>query len=217
MSAAIADATRQRLIDVAGPLFAEHGYRCTGVKQICDAANCNVASINYHFGSKQDFYAVVLAAAHQMAFVGNPMPQPDAKLPPREEFTRWLSWWLGSMLRPDRPTWLQPLMAREMVDPTPALDTMVDRSIRPMYQRLTALVRRLAPKGTKAERIRLCTNSVIAQALVYKHARPVLQRMDAMPSLAPAGMAELIDHVAAFTLAGIEASTARPTTKRTRR
>jgi TetR/AcrR family transcriptional regulator, regulator of cefoperazone and chloramphenicol sensitivity len=217
MVAAVADATRQRLIEVGGPLFAEHGYRGTGIKQICDAARCNVASINYHFGSKQAFYAVVLAEAHQLAFVGNPMPQPDGKLPPREEYTTWLRWWLASMLNPDRPTWLQPLMAREMVDPTPALDTMVDRSIRPMYDRLTALIRRMAPKGTSAARIRLCTNSVIAQALVYKHARPVLQRMGAMPSLAPAGMAELIEHVAAFTLAGIAAATARPTPNKNRR
>lgn len=217
MSAAIADATRQRLLEVAGPLFAERGFRDTGIKQICAAAGCNVAAVNYHFGSKQAFYAAVLAAAHQMAFVGSPMPTPPKGTPAAVEFTQWLSWWLGSMLRPDRPVWLQTLMAREMVDPTPALDTMVERSIRPMYVRLTALVRRLAPKGTPTARVRLCTNSVIAQALVYKHARPVLERMGAMPSLAPAGLSDLIDHVAAFTLAGIAAATKRPRPKQATR
>ena len=74
---------------------------------------------------------------------------------------------------------------------------------------LTALVRRLAPKRTPAARIRLCTNSVIAQALVYKHAPPVLERLGAMPPLTPAGLRELIDHTATFSIAGIAAAAAR--------
>lgn len=217
MSAAAADATRQRLLEVAGPLFAEHGFRDTGIKQICTAAGCNVAAVNYHFGSKQTFYAAVLAAAHQSAFVGHPMPAPAKGTPAAEEFTQWLSWWMGSMLHPDRPIWLQTLIAREMVDPTPALDTMVERSIRPMYQRLTSLVKRLVPKGTSPGRVRLCTNSVIGQVLVYKHAAPVLTRLRALPSFSPAGLRELSEHTASFSLAGIQSASAATPRRRASR
>ena len=115
------------------------------------------------------------------------------------------------MLHPDRPVWLQTLIAREMVDPTPALDTMVERSIRPMYVRLTAIVRRLLPKYSRSDRVRLCTNSVIGQVLVYKHAEPVLRRLRAMPSLAPAGLRQLADHIAAFSLAGLAGLAKAPT------
>lgn len=217
MSATVADATRQRLLEVAGPLFAEHGFRDTGIKQICVAAGCNVAAVNYHFGSKQAFYAAVLAAAHQSAFVGHPMPAPTKGMPAVEEFTQWLVWWMGSMLHPDRPVWLQTLMTREMVDPTPALDTMVERSIRPMYERLTGIVRRLLPKGAPRSRVRLCTNSVIGQVLVYKHAEPVLQRLHALPSFSPAGLRELSEHTAAFSLAGIQSASAAPPRRRAAR
>ena len=115
------------------------------------------------------------------------------------------------MLHPDRPVWLQTLIAREMVDPTPALDTMVERSIRPMYVRLTAIVRRLLPKYSRSDRVRLCTNSVIGQVLVYKHAEPVLRRLRAMPSLAPAGLRQLADHIVAFSLAGLAGLAKAPT------
>jgi len=216
MSATVADATRQRLLEVAGPLFAAHGFRDTGIKQICDAAGCNVAAVNYHFGSKQDFYGAVLANAHQLAFVGSPMPTPVKGMPATEQCAQWLGWWIGSMLHPDRPVWLQTLVAREMVDPTPALDTMVERSIRPMYERLTGIVRRLVAKGTPPARVRLCTNSVIGQVLVYKHAAPVLQRMNGMPSLSPAGLRDLITHVVAFSLAGITGASAAAARRRTR-
>jgi AcrR family transcriptional regulator len=217
MAAATADTTRLRLLEVAGPLFAAHGFRDTGIKQICATAGCNVAAVNYHFGSKQDFYAAVLAAAHQRAFVGSPMPTPAQGAAAAAEFTQWLAWWIGSMLHPDRPVWLQTLMAREMVDPTPALDVMVERSIRPMYERLTGIVERLVPKGTAPARVRLCTNSVIGQVLVYKHAAPVLQRMRGMPPLSRAGLRELIDHVVAFSLAGIHSAAAAAPRRRATR
>ena len=208
MGPPVADATRERLLEIAGPLFAAHGFRDTGVKQICAAAGCNVAAINYHFGGKQDFYGAVLAHAHQTAFAGSPMPEPQEGQDAAAEFATWLRWWIGSMLHPDKPVWLQTLMAREMVDPTPALDRMVERSIRPMYERLTAVVRRLLPPRTKATVVRDCTNSVVGQVLFYKHAAPVLQRLGTMPDRDGAALGRLIDHIVAFSLAGIASASA---------
>lgn len=212
-----ADATRSRLLEVAGPLFAEHGFRDTSVKSLCEAAECNVAAINYHFGGKQEFYAEVLAHAHRSAFQGSPMPEPDPSNGPVPELDRWLRWWIRSMLHRDRPVWLQTLMAREMVDPTPALDAMVQRSIRPMYERLTALVRPLLPKGTAVETLRACVHSVIGQALFYKHATPVVQRLGTAPVLDDAGVERLAAHVATFSIAGIQAVAAARGTGKNRK
>jgi len=203
-----ADATRDRLLEVAGPLFAAKGFRDTGVKELCDAADCNVASINYHFGSKQDFYAAVLANAHRRAFSGSPMPEVPAGTAPEVEFATWLRWWISSMLHPNNPVWFQTLMTREMVDPTPALDTMVERSIRPMHARLTAIVRNLLPEGTPVGTLRHCTTSVLGQVLVYKHAAPVLQRLGSMPAQSTASLQQLADHIISFSLAGIAAVSA---------
>ena len=73
------------------------------------------------------------------------------------------------MLDPDQPQWPQTLLAREMVEPTSAIDGMVERSIRPMYEHLTGLVRRLLPKGSTSLRVRDCIHSVIGQVLLFKH------------------------------------------------
>lgn len=214
-----ADATRARLLDIAGPLFAQHGFRDTGIKQICDAAGCNVAAINYHFGSKQDFYAAVLAHAHRSAFSVHPMPQPRRGMAAEEEFREWVRWWIRSMLNPDKPVWLQTLMAREMVDPTSALDEMVERSVRPLFDRLFGIVRRLLPRGAGVEHARLCVHGVIGQALHYKHARPVMQRLGTMPVLDDDGLSRLATHIVEFSLGGIAAIAktiaAKPTTKPT--
>lgn len=199
------DTTRERLLAAAGPLFAEHGFRDTGVKAICDAAGCNVASISYHFGSKQDFYAAVLEHAHRARFAGVARPAADPDAAPRDRLAAWLRWWIVAMFDERGPAWVQTLIAREMVDPTPALDAMVERSIRPMYEQLSALVRAALPDGAAPAVVRACVNSVIGQALIYKHAAPVIGRLGALPAMTPKGVAALAEHVVAFSLGGIAA------------
>jgi AcrR family transcriptional regulator len=44
--------TRERILDVAERLFAEHGYSNVPTRQITDEAGANTAAAHYHFGSK---------------------------------------------------------------------------------------------------------------------------------------------------------------------
>lgn len=54
-------ATRERILDAAERLFAEHGFAGTSHRQITAEAGVNLAAVNYHFGSKDElFLAAVL-------------------------------------------------------------------------------------------------------------------------------------------------------------
>ena len=46
--------TRDRLLNTALWLFAEQGFKATSLRQITQKAGANVASVNYHFGSKKE-------------------------------------------------------------------------------------------------------------------------------------------------------------------
>src|SRR5581483_7516693 len=53
--------TKQRILDSAQNLIAEQGYAATSVRDIIAAAGVNLAAIHYHFGSKEDLLAAVVA------------------------------------------------------------------------------------------------------------------------------------------------------------
>ena len=40
---------RERLLEAAGEIFAEHGFRNTTVREICKRADINLAAVNYYF------------------------------------------------------------------------------------------------------------------------------------------------------------------------
>jgi AcrR family transcriptional regulator len=44
--------TRDRILDAAEALFAEHGLEASSMRMITTKAGCNLAAVNYHFGSK---------------------------------------------------------------------------------------------------------------------------------------------------------------------
>mgnify|MGYP000128516938 CR=1 FL=1 len=51
--------TRDRILDKAEILFARKGYHGVSVREITNAADCNLAAVNYHFGKKQNLYLEV--------------------------------------------------------------------------------------------------------------------------------------------------------------
>lgn len=52
--------TQQKILDAAQSLFAETGFNDTSLRQITTKAEVNLASVNYHFGSKKELIQAVL-------------------------------------------------------------------------------------------------------------------------------------------------------------
>src|SRR6516225_5687507 len=59
--------TRQRLLDAAGEVFAEHGFRSATIQEICRRANANIA------GDKERLYAAVFEYAERCALPDFPL------------------------------------------------------------------------------------------------------------------------------------------------
>ncbi len=195
-------ATRQRLLDAAGEVFAAHGFRAATVRDICSAAGANVAAINYHFGDKQRLYQAVFLYAHECAMAKHAPPHPDRRATPEELLREFIGAFLRRVLDQGRPAWHGKLMSREMVEPTGVLDQLVEKGIKPQFALLSAIVRGLVGE-LPHERLRRCCASVVSQCLFYHHARPVIARLFPELVFDDAEIDALADHVTAFSLAGL--------------
>ena len=56
----MASNTKEQILNAAEMLFAEHGFADTSLRAITQAAKVNLASVNYHFGSKKLLIQAVL-------------------------------------------------------------------------------------------------------------------------------------------------------------
>ena len=65
--------TRRQLLEAAGAVFAEVGFRNATVREICRHAGANIAAVNYHFGDKETLYAEVLRYAQGRALEKYPL------------------------------------------------------------------------------------------------------------------------------------------------
>ena len=90
-------ATRALLLEIAGQVFAQRGYADATSKEICERAGTPMASVNYHFGSREALYEEVLIEAHrQIVSVDELVEMTRALGDPRDK----LRALLGHMLAP---------------------------------------------------------------------------------------------------------------------
>ncbi|MBI3848624.1 MAG: CerR family C-terminal domain-containing protein [Planctomycetes bacterium] len=198
--------TRDRLLEAGGEVFAERGYRNATVREICARARANVAAVNYHFGDKERLYEAVLRFADRCSLEKYPLDlglRRDAT--PEDRLRAFVRSFLLRIFDEGQPAWHGKLMSREMIEPTAALDRIVDEVIRPRFEQLQSIVRDLAPPGRlSAEQVRTCASSIVGQCLHYHHAQAVIARLQPRLEYRPKEIERLAEHVTAFSLGGIE-------------
>jgi len=195
------DATRRRLIDAAGERFAERGFRDTTVREICSSAGANIAAINYHFGDKMGLYRAVLVSAH--ADGRRYMDEVPETGVPEARLRAWVGAFLHKVLDADRPQWLPRLMMREMVEPTAALDEVIESSIRPQFRQLAGIVAGVTGHAESSALVRDASISIAGQCLVYRHCGRMLCRMHGIEPTTHTQIERLADTVTALALGGL--------------
>lgn len=60
--------TKEKIMEVARILFANNGFEGTSVRDIAKAADVNVASVNYHFSSKDNLFSEILSSGYRHCF-----------------------------------------------------------------------------------------------------------------------------------------------------
>lgn len=195
--------TRERLLEAAGQVFSETGFRAATVREIVRRAHANIAAVNYHFRDKEGLYSAVLEHSAREAVQKYP-PHGGLKpgAAPEDQLHAFVRSLLLRIFDQGQHAVHGKLMAREMIEPTDALTRIVDQVIRPMYGGLCTLLRALAGPGVSLAQIEWSAKSVVGQCLFYKHCSPVIGRLDGRcPGVQD--IDDLAAHIVAFSLGGI--------------
>lgn len=198
------DETRERLLEAAGEVFAEQGFKAATIREICERAHANIAAVNYHFRDKETLY--LEAANYAMGLLEaklRPLDAPPADASPEQVLKDFVSRFLSGLLG-DKPAWHSKLMARELVEPTSFLHRLIEEVCRPHMRQLASIVRRIVGNHTSPEQMNMCCNSIVGQCVIYAHSRPVLARLYPQDVTTPEFVERLADHITRFSLAGLK-------------
>jgi TetR/AcrR family transcriptional regulator, regulator of cefoperazone and chloramphenicol sensitivity len=195
--------TRQRLLDAAGEVFAEQGFRAATVREICRRAEANVAAVNYHFGDKERLYGEVLNYAHQAAMVHVPSA-PAADATAEQRLRGFVHAMVRGFLSEGRPAWQAKLMVREMSEPTGMLEAIVENNIRPRFMLVKSIVQDLLDGRGTDDELRRCAWSIVGQCFFYRFGYPVLKKLHPPLKYEDAEISAIADHIASFSLGAIK-------------
>src|SRR5262249_45489995 len=197
--------TRERVLKAAAQLFADRGFKKVTVRDICRAARANVAAVNYHFGDKGGLYREVLQLAIEMMRSTNDAARTAGQgLPADERLRKYIRVTLCRATNSSGVHWIPRLIYREMNDPTPAFDTLVEQGMRPRLDDLTAIVAEMLGLSAEHPRVLQCVTSIHAQWMLFLP-NPIASRLRLRLHARLDDAVQTAAHIAEFSLAGIRA------------
>jgi AcrR family transcriptional regulator len=193
---ASSEQTRAALISAGLRLFGRYGFEATPIRDIAADAKTNVASIAYHFGSKEGLrLACAQAVAERMREVAgqtiltsDPGGDPDKALAILEQA---LTAMVNFMAAQPEAGDIAAFVMRETADPGTAVDLIYAELVGPVHVALCRLWATATGADPESHATRLTVFALAGQIIYFRIGRPmVLRRMD-WRDIGPAEAAEI--------------------------
>lgn len=195
---------KERLLNEAETLFAEKGYHAVTVREITEAARCNLAAVNYHFGSKRNLYLEVFHSrwiprakrifeSFEASLDGSESPSID------ETISALAKAYVEGPLPEELRRHHYQLVARELFHPTEAFELVVEEVMRPSFRRLAERLQAALPAGQEQEELTLSMMSIFALILYFNFARVAVTRLTGR-EYEPSFKSRLVEHITTFSI-----------------
>ena len=169
------DPTEQRLLEAAGLVFAEKGFKAATVRDIVGRAGLkNIAAVNYHFGDKEKLYDATLRFAFQCGLVQMPDPQWPEGTPPAFKLRLYIAALAAHLLQKKHP-WQMQLFLREFAQPSEMGASLVRDYILPLQRLLWSILREIVGPDVDDRKLHLIGFSIIGQLFHQRVGAPVIR------------------------------------------
>lgn len=197
--------TRQRLLVAASQIFADKGYQEATIAEICEHAEANIASVNYHFRDKESLYLEAWCYAFEQDLARHPSDGGiDATMSAEARLADRIKSLVARIADPDSHFFA--IVHKEMAQQTQLLDKIMTLVINPERQAMISLLKELLGRAATEQQVQFCHASIIGQCfhlLKIKHLRLSADNRHYGFDMGDADA--FADHVVRFSLAGIYA------------
>jgi AcrR family transcriptional regulator len=197
--------TRHRLLTAACRIFAEKGFQEATIAEICEQAQTNIASVNYHFRDKETLYLESWRFAFTHELMRYP---PDGGIGRDAAPEQRLAGRIHSLIErvADANGYSFAILHKEMARPTRLLADILEKEIDPQRSQMYGLLRECLGHAANDRHLQFCHDSIMGQCF---HLLRLKQIRYGHPQPNPApdlnDIKAYADHVVQFSLAGIEA------------
>ncbi len=197
--------TRQRLLVTASRIFAEKGYQDATIAEICEQAETNIASVNYHFGDKENLYLEAWRYAFQEDLRNHPSDGGiDASTSAEVRLAGRITSLIARIADPNSSFFA--IVHKEMAQQTSLLQKIMEQEINPERQALSALIKELLGEQATDKQIQFCHASIIGQCFHLLKVKNMKLSDETRRYVMDLNDAQAFaEHVVKFSLAGIAA------------
>lgn len=198
--------TRLQILEAAGEVFAEKGIGHATGKEIAERAGTNSAAVNYYFGGIDGLYSEVLVEAHHrlmdFEFLKKVAESPGT---PSEKLNIFLEGMVRAILGPTSSSWALRVLGREMLHPSDALQTLLEREVLPKRQIAIGFVSEIIGLPPDHPAVARCGLSIIGPIALLMVGSPDMLK-HAAPQAAVANQVDaVVHHFQRFVMGGLSA------------
>ncbi|MBJ7221218.1 MULTISPECIES: transcriptional regulator CecR [unclassified Brenneria] len=179
------DQTRQQLINAALEVFGEYGLKAATTRDIANRAGQNMASIAYHFQSKEGLYLAVASwIAEYIRQIYRPLEaeiEAYLQLPPTRQSAEQTMDYLqrclfnfSRLMTRQETLNISRIMSREQLSPTDAYPLIHQQVIEPLHRLMTQLVARYTGMDEEDRLATIHTHALIGEVLAFRVARETI-------------------------------------------
>ena len=177
------------------------------IRDITQAADCNVAAVNYYFGNKENLYfdvfrqRIIPKLAELKARIAAYLAGSEA-VSLESAIRAFVSVFVNNIIFRQEHDAFHRLVNSERFRPTKARDIIINEALIPFYQSLIGLMRPYFPAHISEKKMKLHVLSIISMVLYFSHSRQLVTGFTGN-DYKETFVNELIDHMVDFTMNGI--------------
>jgi AcrR family transcriptional regulator len=167
------EATRERILEAAGELFAAGGYAQTTAKAVADRAEVSLTLINYHFDGREGLYRAVLIEAHRrLGKLSDLRNLAESELPARAKL-RVLIYGLVRPATRRQPGWQINVLAKEIFAPSAQFPVLFEAEVPPKLAIIKQILSDITAIPADDPALVRCVISVLAPCCLERPSSPI--------------------------------------------